>query len=139
MNTLVKPLDIDDFEDLEVGVLTLINPATSEPSSTTITLASKEHPDRKRVDLSKMRKLRAAYVKNGKMPNSDPLDDIAEETDYLVSVTLGWNLTQGGKELPFSADAARKVYTDPKKQWLRGQVLDALNKNEIFIQGSAKA
>ena len=137
---LINDLDIDDFEDLETGVYTLVNPQTNEPTNSTITLASKEHPSRKKIDLAKTRKLRAAFLKSGgKGLNTDPLDDIDEETDYLVGVTLGWNLTQGGKPLTFSADAAKSLYTDPKKQWIRAQVLDALNKNEVFIKASAKA
>ncbi len=138
-NNLINSLDIDDFEDIEEGVLTLINPQTNEPTTATITLASKEHPARKKIDLAKARKLRAAYTKTGKLPNSDPIDDLDEETDYLVSITLGWNLVQGGKPLAFSAQAARDLYTSPKKQWIRAQVLDALNKNELFIKDSVKA
>lgn len=136
---LINALDIDSFEDQETGVLTLINPLTQEPTNATITLASKEHPSRKKIDLAKARKLRAAYVKNGKLPNTDPLEEIDEETDYLVSVTLGWNLVQGGKELAFTPESARTLYTDPKKQWIRAQVLDALNKNDLFIKSSVKA
>jgi len=137
---LVNDFDIDDFEDLEIGVFTLVNPQTSEPTSSTITLASKEHPARKKIDLQKTRKLRSAFLRSGgKGLNTDPLDDIEEETDYLVGVTLGWNLTKGGKSLEFTAQAARELYIDPKKQWIRAQVLDALNKNEVFIKASAKA
>ena len=136
---LINALDIDSFEDQDTGLLTLINPLTQEPTNATITLASKEHPSRKKIDLAKARKLRAAYVKNGKIPNTDPLEEIDEETDYLVSVTLGWNLVQGGKELAFTPESARTLYTDPKKQWIRAQVLDALNKNDLFIKSSVKA
>ena len=136
---LINALDIDSFEDQDTGLLTLINTLTQEPTNATITLASKEHPSRKKIDLAKARKLRAAYVKNGKIPNTDPLEEIDEETDYLVSVTLGWNLVQGGKELAFTPESARTLYTDPKKQWIRAQVLDALNKNDLFIKSSVKA
>lgn len=138
-NSLVSNLDLDDFEDLQTGSLPLVNPKTGEPTSSTIELASKEHPSRKKIDLARSRKVRTAYMKTGKIPNVDPLDEIEDETDYLVGVTLGWNLTQGGKPLAFSAEAARTLFTDPKKQWVRQQVLDALNKNELFINNSAKA
>lgn len=136
---LVTDLDIDDFEDIEIGLLKLKNPQTGEPTTSSISLASKEHESRKKIDLAKARKLRSAYVKDGKLPNTDPLDDIEEETDYLVAITIDWNLTQGGKPLPFTKEAARVLYTDPKKQWIRAQALDALNKNDIFIKSSAKA
>jgi len=138
-NSLVSSLDLDDFEDLQTGSLSLVNPKTGEPTSSSIELASKEHPSRKKIDLARSRKVRTAYMKTGKIPNVDPLDEIEDETDYLVGVTLGWNLAQGGKPLEFSAEAVRKLFTDPKKQWVRQQVLDALNKNELFINNSAKA
>jgi hypothetical protein len=103
-------------------------------------LASKEHPSRKKLDLARTRKLRSDYRKNNnQLPISDPLDDIEDENDYLVASTLGWNLTQKGKPLEFSEANARALYTNPKLQWVRTQVLDALNENTIFIKASAKA
>lgn len=136
---LISSLDIDDFDDVSTGTVVLLNPATQAPTTSTVTLASREHPARKQIDLARTRKLRNAFNQTGKMPVSDPVDDVADETDYLVASTLDWNITQGGALLPFSADAARKLYTDPKKQWLRAQVLAALNKSELFISSSAKA
>ncbi|MES2499566.1 MAG: hypothetical protein V4570_03455 [Pseudomonadota bacterium] len=137
---LVSAFDLDDFENLEQAVLTIKNPITGEPTSASITLASKEHPFRKKIDMSRARKLRSAYLRNGnKMPNTDPLEEFDEETDYLVGVTIGWNLTQGGKELKLTPESARALYTDSKKVFVREQVLEALNKNELFIQNSVKA
>lgn len=139
VSALVGSLDIDDFEDIATGTLTLLNPATQAPTTSTILLASKEHQARKQIDMARTRKLRSAFNQTGKMPVSDPVDDYADETDYLVASTLGWNLTRGGAPLPFSADAARALYTDPKKQWVRAQVVAGINKSELFISSSAKA
>lgn len=136
---LIATLDLDDHEDISTGTLTLVNPSTLAPTTATITLASKEHQSRKQIDMARTRRLRSAFNQTGKMPVSDPVEDIADETEYLVASTLGWNLTQGGVALAFSADAARKLYTDPKKHWVRAQVLAALNKSELFIKSSAKA
>ena len=135
---LTVELDLDDYENVNTGTLVLKNPQTGEPTKSTILLASKEHENRKRIDLARTRKLRAAFTKTGKMPNTDPVEDIEEETDYLVASTLGWNLTQGGKPLLFSAEAARAIYTDPKRQWVRDQVTEALKGAELFISSSAK-
>lgn len=139
MSNLIASLDLDDFEDIPVGTLVLLDPKTEMPTTSTITLASAEHEARKRIDLARTRRLRAEYSQKGKIASTDPIDDIAEETDYLVASTLGWSLTQGGAALPFSTEAARKLYTDPKKAWLRAQVLAGVRKTEIFIKASAKA
>ena len=136
---LINNLDLDDYEDIVAGRLVLLNPKTNEPSSAYIELASPEHKARKRIDLARTRKLRSEYSQTGKMPSTDPVDDIEEETDYLVASTLGWNLSQGGAPVPFTADAARKLFTDPKKQWVRAQALAGLRKTELFIKDSAKA
>jgi hypothetical protein len=138
LNSLIGTLDLDDYEDIATGTVVLLNPSTQAPTTSTVTLASKEHQSRKQLDMARTRRLRSTFNQTGKMPVSDPVDDIADETDYLVASTLGWNLTQGGEPLAFSAAAARTLYTDPKKQWLRTQVLAGLNKSELFIKSSAK-
>lgn len=139
MTKLIASLDLDDFEDMPTGKLVLINPKTKEPTSSFIELASPEHEIRKRLDLKRTRQLRAEFSATGKMPSSDPLEDIEDETEYLIAATLAWNLTQGGNPVTFSADMARQLYNDPKKQWLRAQALEGLRKSELFIQTSAKA
>lgn len=139
MTKLIASLDLDDFEDMPTGKLVLINPKTKEPTSSFIELASPEHEIRKRLDLKRTRQLRSEYAATGKMPSSDPLEDIEDDTEYLIATTLAWNLTQGGKPVEYSADMARRLYNDPKKQWLRAQALEGLRKTELFIQTSAKA
>lgn len=139
ISAMIGTLDINDFEDVSTGTVVLLNPATQAPTTSSVTLASPEHPARKQIDLARTRKLRSAFNQTGKMPVSDPVDDVADETEYLVASTLGWNITQGGVPLVHSAEAARTLYTDPKKQWLRAQVLAGLNKTALFISTSAKA
>lgn len=139
LSKLITALDLDDFEDAPTGKLVLTHPKTEEPTSSYLVLASPEHEARKRIDLARTRQLRGEYQKTGKMPKTDPVDDITEETEYLVASTLDWNLTKGGAPLPFSAAAARTLYTDPKKQWVRAQALAGLRKNELFIMSSDSA
>lgn len=139
VSALVANLDLDDYEDISSGVLVLVNPATQAPTTATITLASKEHQARKQIDLARTRKLRNAFNVSGKMPVSDPVDDYDDETDYLVASTLDWSLTKSGEPLPFSPASARLLYTNPQKQWVRAQVVAAINKTELFIKSSAKA
>ena len=139
MSKITNDLDLDDFEDIESGVLFLKNPDTGEPTSSSITLASKEHASRKKIDLSRTRKLRAQFNRTGKIPVTDPVDEIDDETDYLVASTLAWNISQKGKPLEFSEANSRALFTNPKLQWLRRQVVDALNEDKLFIKASATA
>ena len=139
LTKLVATLDIDAFDDVTTGRLVLVNPRTKEPTSTYIELASPEHESRKRIDLARTRRLRNEFAANGKLETTDPLDDIEDETDYLVASCLGWNVSIGGQLLECTPANVRAVLTDPKKQWLRAQVRAGIHKTELFIVDSAKA
>jgi hypothetical protein len=139
LNKLVASLDIDAFDDVPTGRLVLVNPKTKEPTSTYIELASPEHESRKRIDLARTRKLRAEFAATGKMPSSDPLEDMEDETDYLVASVLGWNVARAGQPVECTPANVRALLTDPTKQWLRGQVRGGIHKTELFIADSAKA
>lgn len=139
LTKLVSALDIDAYDDVPTGKLFLTDPRTKEPTSTYIELASPEHESRKRIDLTRTRKLRAEFAATGKMPSSDPLEDIEDETDYLVASVLSWNVTRGGAPVECSAGNVRALLTDPKKQWVRAQVRAGIHKTELFIADSAKA
>jgi hypothetical protein len=139
LNKLVIALDIDAYDDVPTGRLTLLDPKTQARTSTYIELASPEHESRKRIDLDRTRRLRAEFAATGKMPSSDPLEDIEDETDYLVAATLSWNVTRGGQPVECTPANVRALYTDPKKQWVRAQVRAGLHKTELFIKDSAKA
>lgn len=139
LTKLVDSLDIDAFDDILSGKLFLVNPKTKEPTSTFIELASPEHGARKRIDLARTRRLRNEFAQNGKLETTDPLDDIEDETDYLVAACLSWNLTKGGQPLEFTPANVRAVLTDPTKHWLRAQVRAGIHKTELFIVASGTA
>jgi len=113
--SLITSLDLDSFDSTPTGVLALLNPATQAPTTSTITFASPENPIRKKLDFARQRKMRNDMQKTGKIQFADPADELEDETDYLVACTVDWNLTQGGENLSLTPDAARKLYTDPKK------------------------
>jgi hypothetical protein len=130
--------NIDDYEDVTSGTVTIKNPATGAPTPVKFVLAGPEHAIRKRASFDRARRMRAGLMKTGKVQLGDPEEDELEETDQLVAFTLGWeNLVIGGKPVTFSADVARQLYTDPKRRWLRDQVKAALDEREAFIQRSA--
>lgn len=139
LNKLVASLDIDAFDDMPTGRLTLVNPKTKEPTSTYVELASAEHESRKRIDLARTRRLRAEFAANGKIETTDPLDDVEDETEYLVAAILGWNVTRGGAPVECTPINVRTLLTDPSKQWFRAQVRAGIHKTELFIADSAKA
>ena len=121
------------FEDVSTGTLRVKDPLTGAPTAMVITLAGPEHADRKRRLHARQRRLRAAMAKTGKLPMSDPEDDAADQLDELVASTLGWT----GSAVPYSAESARKLYSDPKRRWLCDQVQAALDERELFTRSSA--
>lgn len=133
MTPTAPPLfDPTAFEDVPTGTVAIKDP-NGAPTSMVITLAGPEHPERKRRMFARQRKLRAQLAKTGRLPMTDPEDDEADEIDDLVAYTLGWE----GVATPYSRDAARDLYADPKRQWLRAQVKAALDERERFIRSSA--
>lgn len=130
--------DPDSRQDVETGTMQIRDPLTNAPTGATILLAGPEHPVRQKLTMDRTRRIRAQVQKTGKVSMSDPLDDRDDETDYLVAATLGWaGLARGGEPLEWSAAAARTLYTDPKRQWLRAQVRAALDEAELFISACA--
>lgn len=122
------------IEDVLTGTLR-VRDADGAPTSWVLTLAGPEHPDRKRRLFARQRRLRASLAKTGKIPTSDPEDDDLESVDELVACTLGWE----GSALPYSAEAARRLYADSKRRWLRDQVATALDERALFMRSSAAA
>lgn len=133
-----QTLDIGAFEDLPAGEYRVRNPQTGAPTAAVIMLAGPEHPLRKKAQFDRQRRIRTALATTGKMPVTSPEESEAEETDLLVEATIGWRgLRSGGQDLAHSKEAARQLFTDPKRQWLRAQVRDALDQRELFIGASA--
>lgn len=124
--------NIEGYEDVTSAELRIKNPATGAPTPMVITLAGPEHADRKRIQFAKQRRLRVELSRTGKLPVTAPEDDDADELELLVVSTLGWV----GASVPYSKDAARALYADPKRRWLRDQVSVALNERELFTRAS---
>ena len=124
--------DIDQYEDAPTADITLKNPKTGAPLDITMTLAGPEHPVRKQLAFDTQRRLRANWQKTGKLQMQDPVEDEQDETDMLVASTLGWE----GAAVPYSPQAARSLYSDPKRRWLRDQVVAALQERELFTRSS---
>lgn len=136
----METFDLDSFEDVSAGDYVVKHPETNQPTPIVVTLAGPEHPNRKKIAYAAQRRLRKVLQQTGKLQLADPEEEEGEEVDMLVACTLGWKgISVGGKPLAFSADAARSLYTDPKRRWLRDQVKAALNEREHFIKRSDQA
>lgn len=127
---MTETFDVTAYEDVTSADVRIKDPTTGAPTAMVVTLAGPEHADRKRIAFARQRRMRAVLSKTGKVPVSDPEDDEADELDTLVSCTLGWV----GSSVAYSRDEARKLYSDPKRRWLRDQVAAALQERELFTR-----
>jgi hypothetical protein len=131
--------DLDEYEDVELGEVVVKDPMTGNSTGVVFTLAGPEHPARRKLRMAAQRRIQRALEKTGRIVTRDPEEQEEDETELLVAATLGWKgLASGGKPLPFSREAAHKVYTDPKRRWLRDQIKTALEERERFMQRSAR-
>ncbi len=129
--------DIDSIQTLDSAKIELVHPVDGAPLGAQITVAGPEHPARKKLLYAMQRRLRAQASKVRKPGGFDPEADTEEAIDNLASITLGWQgIGANGKEIPFSAAAARDLYTS--KPWIAEQINIALADRENFIVSSKK-
>lgn len=130
-----EDLDILAFEDADSADLRIKHPVTGAPTTMVVQIAGPEHPLRRRLVLDRQRRLRAHLAKTGNMHISDPEDDAADDLELTVACTLGWR----GAAQPYTPAAARELYADPKRRWLRDQVQAGLQDRALFMRSSAPA
>lgn len=140
MNETAKAFDIADVEDLVEVEYEVKDPLTSSPTGIVFKLGGPEYGPRKRIVSDRTRRMAITASKTGKVPIPGPEEAEELETDLLVAATIGWSgLVSGGQPVPFSKEAAAKLYTDPRRRWLRQQIKDALDDRELFTRRSAAA
>lgn len=138
----------------EQADLELTHPKSSEGLGVFFILAGPEHPDRKRYELDKDRKLRAQINKKGSIELEEPEEDRARLLEYLRICTLGWYTLEkdegtgevtrvdavdfGAGPTPFSTGAARDVYASKELGWIKDQIRTGLAKNDVFIKDSSR-
>lgn len=145
----LRSITMQEQADLE-----LVHPTTADKLGVFITLAGPEHPARKKFELEKDRKLRHQLNKTGAVQLDDPEVDRERLIDYLCTCTLGWYcidrndagetvrvdaIDLGEGPVPYSAAGARQLYTDASLVWVRMQVRDGINKNDVFIRDSSRS
>lgn len=133
-------MDISNIADADTGEFQLTHPTTGEKLEITFTLAGEQHPKRRGLMRAYKRQLRQQVNRAGKMRlEEDPDVDFDRDTDYLVACTLGWEGLdyKGQSPYPYSPENARRLYEDSERAWLRAQVTEALNQQDLFIASSS--
>lgn len=125
--------DYRHFSEQLEGTLEIRHPLTGKVTGWKMRIAGVEHPLRKKRSFDRRREVTAEMARTGRLPTVDPQAADEAELEDLIAFTLGW---QGGA-VPFSPDAVREAYTDPKARWLRDQVKAGLEDRALFIDSSA--
>ena len=125
------------IEDLEQASVEILNPQTKRPTGATITLAGPDHPKARSIALTAQRRVRKQLEKTGRLTLDDPEVEEDSRLEELVARTIGWTgiADDGGKEMPCTAENARKLYAGVT--WLRLQLMEAMNDRGNFIRASA--
>ncbi len=132
--------DLSSITEQTSAEIEILHPVTRAPTGARITLAGPEHPDRKRLQFERQRRLRASFAKKGRFDVVDPEQEEADDLEWLAACTLGWRgFADAGKPIEFSAAAVKALYARPEMTWLRRQVQAALADLENFIKSSGAA
>lgn len=128
-------MTLDDIEILDATDLHLRHPGTGEllycddGSPMTIRLCGRDSRPY-RAELSRFQQRMA---RDRKTPSPAELEEHSSST--LAACTLGWNLQGKTGMLPFSADAARQLYTD--RRWIREQADEWVGTRANFTQSNS--
>ncbi len=126
----------------------LLDPKTAEGLGAFFIMAGPNHPARQAHELARERRLRQEVRKRGRVEIGDPEDDRKQEIDYLVACTLGWYSIDPetkerkeyillGEEVPYSSEAARRVYEDAQLSWIKRQLKSDMRGDEVFLSASS--
>ncbi len=138
-------MDLNSIIEQDSTEIELRHPQTDDGLGIFMSIAGPEHDSRRAATFAAQRRTRRQLAKaKGNdvwkmLAEADPEDEEEHMTDFLVACTLGWrNLDIDGRPLEFNAANARKLYTDPKRAWVRRQVRAALDDANLFIATSAR-
>ena len=95
------------------ATLRLRHPSTDEPLDVSIEIVGRDSSDvQERLKAIKTRRSRGEEISQD-----------AEGLELLLAVTKGWeNIEVDGEALEYSEANARKLYTDPRTEWIAEQV-----------------
>jgi hypothetical protein len=118
-------LDIQDFELNPPCDLVIKNPRTGQDTDVTFTI----HGITSDLFRSAWLAFSKRCAKREIEASFEQLDD-----DFLADMTTGWaNLTDAGKPLAFSREAAVSLYANPRMNGVRSQVRNAMIGTSNFL------
>lgn len=125
-------MDIDSIRSLDRAEMAILHPVTGEETGAFVTLASPDHPARRRAVAEASRRLRAA----GEQQDIDLLEEMTAES--VIGSVLGWRgIRMAGAEVEYTAAAARDLLVRPELKWLVLQLIGQMGRQENFISTSA--
>lgn len=131
-------MDLTQFEQQDTFDYTLVAP-NGERTDIVLTLAGPTHPVRAAFERKATAKGLRAFNKAGRASLPDDPDELVEkQVERLATFTLDWkNVQIDGQDVPFSREAALKLYGDPRLGWIRDAVNTELAEVANFIKGSS--
>ncbi|MHC1549394.1 hypothetical protein [Phyllobacterium sp. K27] len=118
--------------------LTIVHPATGEPTEIVIKVASYRSERVKRVQ----RRLANAAIREGKKnpKKVGTVEEIEEKTNEIVAASvISWNLTQGGKAVECTPETVLNVISNPDYFFISEQIDKAADEDANFVKPSLKS
>lgn len=102
-------------------------------------IAGPSHPARTSQEDKSYVKLARQSNRAGKLALSEDPDEKREDLiEQMVAYVLGWEKVDLGEgDVPYSKDAARKLFRDPSYRWVLEDVAKTAAANENFIPNSS--
>lgn len=103
------------------------------------TVAQSDRLARERLHEDRQKEQQRLNGRKVKLPEETPDQVKDSNVRWVVERLLRWSpVTVGGKDLPFSAEAATKLLSDPRKGALLVQCMEFLASEASFTKASAK-
>lgn len=106
-------------ETVEVPILDPTDLAAQRDTGARITIRSLYSKEAREAATASRAKLR---IVDGKVDATDA-DFEANLAEQTIAVTVGWTgIEEAGVPLPFTPETCRRIYEDPRTQWVQKQV-----------------
>jgi hypothetical protein len=125
-------MNLNDIRSIQQAPVDIVHPVSHAKTGARFTLASADHPARRKAIAETSRRMRAA----GANVDVEFLDEM--NLDIVIESVLGWSGVKiDGKELEYSPAACRELLSDPQLAWLVDQLFREVGRLENFIETSA--
>lgn len=126
-------MDLSSFVPKDTLQFALKDPRTGKDTDAVFTLASPTHAAYVAAERAMMDVMLAAAEDGKEKPDKATRD--AASNAFIAGCVLGWSgLTEGGVEVPYSADKVLSILTDRKYREIRDQLDRALGDKKRFFE-----